>query len=145
MAGGWGGKRTRSGRKPGIGRANRIKRRLCIYVIAEEGSEEVCKIGVTDYLVRRLAGLQTGNWRKLRIVAAYQMADADEATEIENRSLMFFGQHVLRGEWLGVKPSIAVEALESGLTSVGIEIVNFVEGTTSQNPRLKLIKFVKET
>ena len=68
---------------------------MTIYIAEEVGCDYAVKIGVTDRDVEnRLAELQTGNPRKLRIV---RVLEGDEAEERRLHEL--FAEERLLGEW----------------------------------------------
>jgi hypothetical protein len=143
MKTGWGGSRPGAGAKPKYGngkRQHQLERQICIYVIAEEGIEDVCKIGITDRIVRRLGQLQSSNWRKLTVVAAFRLYSPQDASEIESRLLTFYSKSRIRGEWIGASPQDVKEAIVRGLQSVSLPIENLIE-ETSREARLRLIKF----
>ncbi len=99
-------------------------RQLCVYIVAEDGSPDVCKIGITELLSRRLGSLQSQNWRKLSISAAFPIETADLAWEIEQAMLHIFEVKRIRGEWVRVSP-----------TEMEVEIVNYLKaiGVKSEN------------
>jgi hypothetical protein len=70
----------------------------CIYIIAEEGNADVCKLGMTETLDRRVSNLQTSNWRKLTVFAAFQVETSQLAKKVEGELLKRFSNLILRGE-----------------------------------------------
>jgi hypothetical protein len=142
MANGWGGRRPGSGpkkRKPHISGS----RDICVYIIDAEGQSNICKVGISDRVVRRLATLQTGNWHKLRIFAAYRMPDLATAASFEDQLLTFYSTLIRRGEWIAAGPADVQCALERGMRSIDIEPVNVAATENTSAPHLKIIKFEK--
>jgi len=88
-----------------------------IYCVSEikDGDIGPCKIGVTACANKRLAGLQSGNWRRLHVIWATDILDRHVALEIERSSLIWFRPSRftnsdyddirLRSEWIAAQPS----------------------------------------
>lgn len=78
-----------------------------IYVISESGTNNV-KIGISNKPVKRRAEVQTGNPRKLEILATWQGTEKDES---DLHAL--FSQYRKEGEWFEL-PSYILSLLLSG-------------------------------
>lgn len=142
MANGWGGRRTNSGPKRSHPHGRTLlERQLCLYVLAEEGSARICKVGVTDRLHRRVAQLQTGNWRKLTPVAAFRVYEINTATEIESRLLTFYAPHVVKGEWISEPPADVAATLATGIKSIGLPVENLIDEAKT---KVHLINFERK-
>lgn len=63
-----------------------------------------CKIGITSSLVSRLAGIQTGNHKKLEIISAIQIPSREVVCVIESAIHEHFSDMRLNGEWFDVCP-----------------------------------------
>lgn len=82
----------------------------CLYVI-QEAEDHYFKIGIAGHPARRLSALQSGNRRKLNLVAAYAGTDA-ECAFFEKATLKYFKARP-GSEW------VCVERLD--------EIIGFLE------------------
>lgn len=103
------------------------KRQVCIYVIAEEGSPDVCKIGMTGLLSRRIGGMQSSNWRKLTVIAAFALESWDTAAEIEGALLSKLSTSIIRGEWLRLSPGAVVADIETILSELEIPVRELIK------------------
>lgn len=91
-----------------------------IYCITEEGCEASgpCKVGIAQYLSKRMSSLQGGNWRRLALcwlIRVNQASKAD-ALQIEAAVLMRLrpsifgedGKRRLQSEWVEASPDRAL-------------------------------------
>lgn len=109
------------------------KRHVCVYVIAEEGSPNVCKIGMTEMLARRIGGMQSSNWRKLTVVAAFALESWETAAEIEGALLHKLSSSIIRGEWLSLSPSAVEAHIETHLLELEIPVRELIKGADESN------------
>jgi hypothetical protein len=107
------------------------ERQVCIYVIEEAGSPEVCKIGITELLARRLGSMQSSNWRKLTIVAAFPVESWELAQGVEAALLARFRYKIVRGEWIGITPVRLEAAIDSHLKSIDVPALNVIKDENS--------------
>jgi hypothetical protein len=82
-----------------------------VYVMQEAKHEWKFKLGIAGHPLRRLSGLRGGNFRPLRIVAAYRGSDADCAF-VERVALKFF-KAPAGTEWVDAKLSDITEFLDA--------------------------------
>jgi len=109
------------------------KRQVCIYVVAEEGSADVSKIGITELLSRRLGTMQSNNWRKLTIPAAYSVSDWKLAQHIETAVLYQLSKFVLRGEWFSVSPERLQRCIEAHLRLLELPVLDLIKTGADTN------------
>lgn len=109
------------------------KRQVCIYVVAEEGSPAVAKIGITELLARRLGSMQTNNWRKLTIPAAYAIETWEQAQEIECLLLTKLSTSIIRGEWFALSPSTLQAYIEEQLQLLEIPVIDLIKNQVETN------------
>lgn len=82
-----------------------------IYVIAAIDRDlpvSPCKIGITSNLPSRMSSLQTGNPKKLEIIAALPIPDRRVVELVENALHEIFDEFRLVGEWFDTSPVDAV-------------------------------------
>lgn len=72
-----------------------------LYMLSESDCGEFVKIGITGGHPRaRLAELQTGNPRKLKLESAWECPDRASAASLERSILEQMAPHISRGEWI---------------------------------------------
>jgi hypothetical protein len=71
-----------------------------VYIISEGDSGPPVKIGVANNPLCRIAELQTGNPRKLKLARAWNMFTRDDAFAVERAVLGQLSDRRLSGEWL---------------------------------------------
>lgn len=109
------------------------KRQVCIYLVAEEGSLDVAKIGITELLSRRLCSIQSHNWRKLSIPYAFAVPTVDQARDIEQIILDVFAAERIRGEWIRVSPARLAQEVEAHLRVLEIPILDLIKSGADAN------------
>lgn len=67
-----------------------------------------CKIGISNNVVGRIASIQTGNPRKLSLVAAISIADRTIIKTLESALHEHYADRRLEGEWFDTSPVDAV-------------------------------------
>lgn len=72
------------------------------------------KIGITGNVTSRLASIQTGCHRRLKILGAFSTPNRDIARSFEGAFHKFYESKRLEGEWFDVDP---IEALQLGCES----------------------------
>lgn len=82
-----------------------------IYVVSDGTA---IKIGLCDHVESRMADLQGGNPRRLKLHAAWHMRAYDYAYWVEQAVLRAGRRHRVCGEWLAAKPE-AVTRLVNGI------------------------------
>ena len=92
-----------------------------LYIISE-GPDGPVKIGRSFSAKSRLATLQTGNARPLKIAAAYTMP-MDEVIEAEQYLHEELGRHALVGEWFELSEDFMREYMPDFFLSNGYEVV----------------------
>lgn len=85
---------------------------LWVYV-ATDGT--ACKIGVAFSPERRVATLQVGNPRRIRLCAMWRTKHPDIAFCVEQIALRACGRHSCSGEWVSAPP-VAVQRLVDWVT-----------------------------
>lgn len=78
-----------------------------LYVVAAVENDlpvSPCKIGITGSLAGRLSSLQTGNPKKLEIIACLPIPERRVVEMIENALHEVFEQFRLIGEWFDINP-----------------------------------------
>jgi hypothetical protein len=90
-----------------------------LYVIAEHARGPI-KIGRSCNAAGRLPGLQTGNPRPLRVVAAWELPYRS-AVEAEQILLEELERHALVGEWLALSPSFIMDYMPDFFLANGFE------------------------
>jgi site-specific recombinase XerD len=101
----------RSIRKTKIGGAE-CKNKGFVYVICENQESGPTKIGLSNSPSKRMPALQTGNPRKLKMVAKFK---CENMTSFERLMHRHFAKRHLNGEWFDVAPNEAVEAVKNYL------------------------------
>lgn len=89
-----------------------VKRKGFIYVVCENQESGPTKIGLSNSPSKRMPTLQTGNPRKLKMVAKFK---CENMTSFERLMHRHFAEHHLNGEWFDVSPNEAVEAVRNYL------------------------------
>lgn len=79
-----------------------------MYVVHEADDPSVCKIGIAVDVAKRLATLQIGTWRPLRVAAALHLPSQEAAESVEAAVHQAFAPLHCRGEWFRVEASRAV-------------------------------------
>ena len=96
---------------------------MYLYIIKEVGKRPPVKVGVSANVEKRLATLQTGNPRKLTLIAKIDMGSSKKAYAAEalihNR---FLEQHI-HGEWFNYKLRLkrVIKLLDQGEVPCVIE------------------------
>lgn len=91
-----------------------------LYVLTEEGGE-YSKIGTATNVKYRLAGLQNGNPRRLRIVGIWHLESRDAAFKVEIAALCRLGVARLKGrDWVKCEGEEARAAVLSVFRKLGI-------------------------
>lgn len=72
------------------------------------------KIGITGNVPSRLASIQTGCHRRLRVLGAFDTPNREIARNFESAFHAFYAKNRLEGEWFDVDP---LDALELGCQS----------------------------
>jgi hypothetical protein len=87
----------------GVGGAGKTDNLL--YIIREDDYSRACKIGYTCKPLERLAGLQVGTWRKLKVEALFCPVKAD-IPKLERSVLLAAERRGLSisGEWISANP-----------------------------------------
>jgi len=101
-----------------------IKRpEYCLYIIAPDGGWPI-KIGISNWVLRRLRQLQTANWKRLSVAKCYWTTDKSAALFLEQKIIGQFRKETrwLLGEWLDVRAPEAAERLEWLALEAGILI-----------------------
>lgn len=83
------------------------ERPVFVYAIQMSCSIGFIKIGISNDVKRRIAGLQTSNPYKLELVRRWGPFEASYAKRLEQRMHQAFEQQCARGEWF----SVAVEEI----------------------------------
>lgn len=90
-----------------------------IYVIAEAHEPVASKIGYTNNVMGRLAGLQNGNHRRLRCYHHVPPPEGAKAATIERMAQNKLAEHVVwepnAMEWFMVSPSVAIKAVDEAI------------------------------
>jgi len=91
-----------------------------VYVIHEIEEPGVCKIGVASDVVQRLATMQVGTWRALKVGHAIKLPSKSAAHAIERQVHQALSAVHCRGEWFRVSSgraaaevSLAVDQLRA--------------------------------
>lgn len=66
-----------------------VQKHVCCLYVIQEGDESYFKIGIAGHVLRRQTILQSGNRRRLKLVAAYAGTRAN-CLFVENVALKFF-------------------------------------------------------
>jgi hypothetical protein len=93
-----------------------------LYIISE-GSDGPVKVGRSRNPGARMCELQTGNARKLRLVARYELThdDACEAERILHEELAAWA---MAGEWFQLDEKFMIEYVPDFFRSIGLEPAN---------------------
>jgi site-specific recombinase XerD len=83
-----------------------------IYVVCENQESGPTKIGLSNSPSKRMPTLQTGNPRKLKMVAKFK---CENMTSFERLTHRHFADRHLNGEWFDVAPNEAIEAIKNYL------------------------------
>ena len=83
-----------------------------IYVVCENQESGPTKIGLSNSPSKRMPTLQTGNPRKLKMVAKFK---CENMTSFERLMHRHFADRHLNGEWFDVAPNEAIEAVKNYL------------------------------
>jgi hypothetical protein len=86
-----------------------------LYVIAD--SEGLHKVGISNDPSHRLAQLQTGSPRLLRLV--YQTKPAAQAIDIESAAHRILKRYATHGEWFNCSSGQAVDAVNAAQERIG--------------------------
>lgn len=111
-----------------------------IYIITTE-DDFPCKVGITDFLSHRIAGMQTGNWNKLfarQMYFPYKVAgrkfdilpsrlntvriSAKEFERIAHKKLTDLDTHI-NGEWFGIHANDADAVLRKLADMEGYRLI----------------------
>lgn len=90
---------------PADGLMNRLRQSQWVYFIGA-GDGEPVKIGRSNSLERRLSTIQSGNHRKMHVLAAIK---AEDGRDVERAYHARFAAHRLHGEWFLPHPDILAE------------------------------------
>jgi hypothetical protein len=97
------------------------KREPCfVYVVSTAEGEAPCKIGISFNPQARLSALQCGYPKKLVIAHIFRLPNVGAAREIETMLLQIERENRLVGEWLDLKPEVAVQKIA---VSIGCAMV----------------------
>jgi hypothetical protein len=106
-----------------------------VYIIAhsdDSGPVGPVKVGITKSPGARLASIQTGNWRRVEIVRSFKLSNRAIAHLIESTFHDYLAEHRLAGEWFGIEPFDAMEAL----CNVVFEIIESTYGDDDRTGEL---------
>lgn len=79
---------------------------MFLYFIQVDNEKQLngpVKIGIAVDVKKRMAGIQVGNHKQLRLLKALEIPD-ETAGEVESRFHLFFKHTALRGEWFQPTP-----------------------------------------
>lgn len=74
-----------------------------VYIIAREGCQSPCKVGVSDNPDKRAAALSTGSPVPLRVAETYRFDTRHEALAMEQEFHQSYALWRLNGEWFDVE------------------------------------------
>lgn len=83
----------------------------CLY-IAREVTGGPVKIGASSHLGGRIAQLQCGNSRDLRIVKAWNMPSRGDAFRVESELKSMFSEDAVLGEWFDLDVARLVDYVD---------------------------------
>lgn len=106
---------------------------MYLYIIREEGKRPPVKVGVSMNVEKRLATLQTGNPRKLILVAKAHMGSKKKAYAVERMIHKRFLEQHIHGEWFNYKLRLkrVIKLLDQG------EIPSSVKNRHERNETVK--------
>jgi len=112
---------------------------MYVYFIQEgKGNHGNIKIGKSNDVDKRLKSLQTGNPRKLTLMASIKCKSPDDAFKLESKFHLKFQDKQIRGEWFG--GDIRLNEIQEDFE---IEPDNYEKQEVSNFPRgVKLDKLV---
>jgi hypothetical protein len=96
---------------PGLVPASRSSNVRYLYVIGEEGSTNLVKIGRADHPVWRMSSLQAGNSRRLFLIATWT-GDKASIAALESEIHKRFSDHRVGFEWFNLSPGAVAEFIE---------------------------------
>lgn len=102
--------------------------------------QNVCKVGLTKNVVRRVGSIQSAHWMNIHIVAAFELDNLAIAAALEKAILLGYSKYRIRGEWFSISPVIMTEAIREGILNIGLTATNLVRAPSPSDWGLKLIK-----
>lgn len=96
-----------------------------VYIVGHEHATfgHAVKVGITDSLGSRLAGLQTSNCEDLQLFFSFKLPNRMAALRVEQRFHHHFDDWCIRGEWFGMPPDGALMMLSYFVADVLSETI----------------------
>lgn len=73
-----------------------------VYIIAPDGMDSPCKVGISDDPYKRVASLSTGSPVRLRVAEVYMFDTRSAALAMEQRFHSSYAEWRMNGEWFDV-------------------------------------------
>jgi hypothetical protein len=94
-----------------------------VYVLEAVGYP-YCKIGIADDPLRRLSGVQAGNWSELKLVDHWWTLGRELSFRVEQAVLKALIEHKVRGEWLEISKDRLIEEIQHHAAGMNIGLMD---------------------
>lgn len=89
-----------------------------LYIICENGSDGwPVKVGISSSPKARMHSLQSGHYKKLRVFNSFLFGSRREAALAEKEFHEAYSEYRMSGEWFGITPYQATDAITKYLQS----------------------------
>lgn len=96
-----------------------------VYLIGPSEKKPV-KVGIANNCLKRLGGVQTGNWAQLFVHKAYLCADVASARKVEQYTHRSLTKENMTGEWFDLDVPEAASVVEWAAGKVGVGLASGV-------------------